>query len=70
MCQYLNESDNTNAFIFQDYQDCIASCQRMGAEFAELEDLLFDDPDLQGEELAECVRELLEYKRLYKELYQ
>lgn len=50
------------------YNDCVYSCQRMGAELAELEDLLFDDEDLEGEELADCVRELLEYKWMYKDL--
>lgn len=52
----------------EQYQECVWSCQRMGAELAELEDLLFDDEDLHGEELDECVRELLEYKAKYKEL--
>ena len=50
------------------YRDCVESCQRMGAELAELEDLLFDDPDLEGEELVDCVKELLEYKWMYKDL--
>lgn len=51
------------------YQECVASCQRMGEELAELEDLLFDDPDLEGEELADCVRELLEIKWMWKDLH-
>ncbi len=50
------------------YRDCVDSAQRMGAELAELEDLLFDDPDLEGEELIDCVKELLEYKWKYKDL--
>lgn len=47
------------------YDECVWSCQRMGAELAELEDLLFDVPGLEGEELADCVRELLEIKWKY-----
>ena len=50
------------------YQDCVRSCQRMGAELAELEDLLFDEPGLEGEELIDCVRELLEIKWMYEGL--
>ena len=52
----------------EQYQECVWTCQRMGAELAELEDLLFDDEDLQGEELIECVKELLEIKWMYKDL--
>lgn len=68
MCQFLNEPDNTNSTIYKQYMDCVDSCQRMGAELAELEDLLFDDPDLEGEELVDCVKELLEIKWIYKDL--
>lgn len=47
------------------YRDCVESCQRMGSILAELEDLLFDEDGLDGVELADCVRELLEIKWMY-----
>jgi len=50
------------------YQECVWSCQEMGAVLAELEDLLFDEPGLNGEELSECVKELLEIKWMYEGL--
>jgi hypothetical protein len=50
------------------YQECIWSCQRMGQELAELEDLLFEEPGLGGEELIDCVKELLEIKWMYEGL--
>lgn len=50
------------------YDECVYWSQRKGAELAELEDLLFDEPGLDGEELADCVRELLEIKWKYEGL--
>lgn len=68
MCDFLNEPDNTNSNIYKEYMNCVEACQRMGAELAELEDLLFDDEDLIGEELVDCVKELLDFKWRYKDL--
>lgn len=84
MCQHLNEPDSTVSFLTQQleaaeaklaqltkhYEDCVYSGQMQGAELAELEDLLLDDEDLVGEELADCVRELLEIKWMYNDLCQ
>lgn len=51
------------------YQECVWSCQRMGAELAELEDLLFDEPGFEEEEeLIDCVKRLLEIKWMYEGL--
>lgn len=52
------------------YQECVWQCQKYGAEVAELEDLLFDEPGLTGEELVDCVKELLEFKWKYEDLCQ
>lgn len=56
-------------FLEREYAQCVWQCQQYGAEISELEDLLFDDPDLEGEELADCVRELLEIKWMWKDLH-
>jgi hypothetical protein len=63
-----SEEDEDLIFLRKEYERCVWQCQQYGAEIAELEDLLFDDPDLQGEELVDCVKELLEYKWMYKDL--
>ncbi len=60
--------ENPENYFEEHYWDCVDTCQRMGAELAKLEDLLFDEPGLGGEELIDCVKELLEIKWMYEGL--
>lgn len=82
MCEYYNEPNSAHAFLTERlettqskldilthiYDECVHSCQRMGGELAELEDLLFDEEGLEGEELADRVSELLEIKWMWDDL--
>ena len=61
MSQFLNEPDNTNAQIFKHYQECIETAQRLGAELAEIEDYLYDELGLDGDEIIDCLKQQQEY---------
>jgi hypothetical protein len=50
------------------YDECVWTCQRMGAEISVLEDYLYDELGLEGDELIDCVKELAEYKWMYEDL--
>lgn len=68
MCQYTNEPNNTNSIIYKHYMDCVESHQRMGAEMAEIEDYLYDELGLDGDEIIDCLKQLAEYKWMYEGL--
>jgi len=52
------------------YDDCVYSCQQMGATLAVLEDLLFDESGVECEELDECVIELIRQRDYWKKSYE
>ena len=52
------------------YDDCVYTCQRMGAELATLEDILFEDSGVECDELDECVIELIRQRDHWKKSYE
>lgn len=54
----------------KEYWDCVETCQRMGSELAELEDALFDESGVEGDELIDCVHALIAERDNYKWMYE